>query len=267
MNGNETAKAPTMDRIGRIATMADEALILIVDDLRAGVYDVGSKLPALRDLATELGVGHTNVRAAIDRLEAAGVVQVNRGRNGGITVLSLGRVPEALESLYDPIPKSDLPYLVEAWTTLEREILVLASRRASGEDLHRLALKVDRLHAHPEESTMEFAERTVHVHILAATITKNRFLKRQFSHLLNLLSFVFAHDGYLEEFTPRRRAQTLDHYDRLLSAVTARNEERIAEVVRERHQLQMEMMFGPAGTNPNYDLQPKEGLVETTSAQ
>lgn len=57
----------------------------IQDDIKNGVYGVGSKLPPERDLAQLLGVSRTSIREAIIALEVCGIVEVKLG--SGVYVL------------------------------------------------------------------------------------------------------------------------------------------------------------------------------------
>ena len=51
----------------------------IQDDIKNGIYQLGSKLPPERDLAQQLGVSRTSVREAIIALEVNGIVEVKLG--------------------------------------------------------------------------------------------------------------------------------------------------------------------------------------------
>lgn len=64
----------------------------IADLVRAGVLAAGTRLPPVRQLATDLGLAAGTVARAYQELEAAGLVQTRRG--GGTQVLPL-RSPAA----------------------------------------------------------------------------------------------------------------------------------------------------------------------------
>lgn len=51
----------------------------IQNDIKAGIYKIGSKLPPERDLALQLGVSRTSVREAMIALEVNGIVEVKLG--------------------------------------------------------------------------------------------------------------------------------------------------------------------------------------------
>lgn len=221
-----------------------DALLRFVDVLRASVYDVGDRLPSIAELTEMVGVSHSNVRAALAQLEAARVVEIRRGRSGGITVIGLGRVPEVLAELYPPLSIPEIHMLVEAWTLMERQILLLASRRATPSNLAALKAKVEILHA-VERPSLEFAERTHHFHLLAASIANNRFLRSQYSEILNQMSVLIGRQGFNHEFTRERMDTTLRHYDELFDALASHDERRLVDTVERRHRLQLELLFGP----------------------
>jgi GntR family transcriptional regulator len=70
----------------------------LLAEIAAGTPPPGERLGAERDLAARLGVSRSTLRAALDALEAAGVVHRVRGRSGGIFV-SQRRVERDLTSL------------------------------------------------------------------------------------------------------------------------------------------------------------------------
>lgn len=225
-------------------TAADNALLLLVDDLRSGTYDIGSKLPSIRELSAAYAISHVNVRAALTRLKEQGVVQVQRGRGGGITVLGLSPLPRMLAELYDPVADEDLLALVEAWTILEREILLLANRRTDAESLAGLQERVARLNVEATTDPIEFGERTVHFHLYAATVAQNPFLRRQQGDILSQLALVFLQSRFYREMTPERRTLTLRHYGEIMDALERRDDNAIIATVHARHVLQLEMLFG-----------------------
>jgi GntR family transcriptional repressor for pyruvate dehydrogenase complex len=53
--------------------------------IRAGEYEAGTKLPAERDLARQLGVSRTTVREALLALEIRGLVEVRTGSGAFVT--------------------------------------------------------------------------------------------------------------------------------------------------------------------------------------
>lgn len=67
--------------------------------ISSGEFAVGSRLPAERDLATQLKVSRPSVREALIALEVEGVIEVRTG--SGIYVKSLGKQGHAKSSKHN----------------------------------------------------------------------------------------------------------------------------------------------------------------------
>lgn len=71
---------------------------LVLEQMRraieAGQFRPGDRLPSERDMADQLDVSRTTVRAAVSTLEREGLVTVKRGRGGGFIVQSPKQDPE-----------------------------------------------------------------------------------------------------------------------------------------------------------------------------
>ncbi len=97
-----------------------------------GEFAVGTRLPAERDLASQLGVSRPSVREALIALEVEGVIEVRTG--SGIYV----RQPS--ETQPPPSPSSNTPAdwgpleVMSARLVIEAEVAALAARHASKAD-------------------------------------------------------------------------------------------------------------------------------------
>jgi DNA-binding FadR family transcriptional regulator len=97
-----------------------------------GEFAVGTRLPAERDLASQLGVSRPSVREALIALEVEGVIEVRTG--SGIYV----RQPS--ETQPPPSPSSNTPAdwgpleVMSARLVVEAEVAALAARHASKAD-------------------------------------------------------------------------------------------------------------------------------------
>lgn len=61
------------------ALVSDQVFRRLCDDIVAGVYVPGEKLPTQRALAADLGVNMASVREAVKRLEQLRLVEVRHG--------------------------------------------------------------------------------------------------------------------------------------------------------------------------------------------
>lgn len=86
----------------------EETIGRILQSIKLGMYAAGEKLPPERELAEMLGVSRSTLREALAELQAAGYVEVQRGRYGGTYVSAhMPAGPEYTEPL-DPAEVEDV---------------------------------------------------------------------------------------------------------------------------------------------------------------
>lgn len=108
--------------------IADQLRILIAN----GEFAAGSRLPAERDLATQLGVSRPSVREALIALEVEGVIEVRTG--SGIYVRATA--PKGSPLVADDAPTSWGPLeVMRARMLVESEVAALAAAHAQRKHL------------------------------------------------------------------------------------------------------------------------------------
>jgi len=151
----------------------------LIEELAAGLYPVGSRLPAERDLAVRFNVSRPTVREAIIALEVQGLVEVRIG--SGAYVL---RLPG----------EEDLPgfnisafELTEARLLFEGEAAALAATQATDEDIAGIEQLVQQIAAENlDPNGTELADRAFHLAIARAT--RNSAIYNAIEELWNLRS-------------------------------------------------------------------------------
>ncbi|MDR0360388.1 MAG: FCD domain-containing protein [bacterium] len=132
--------------------MSDTAAAIagrIAEQIWSGELPAGHRLPPERALAPRMGASRQTVRAAIRRLERAGVVRVVRGRAGGAVVDGGVVPPELLVPGARRPATQDVHALLEARRALEPAVAWLAAQHATPEDLDALTLLVRDLREAP----------------------------------------------------------------------------------------------------------------------
>jgi GntR family transcriptional repressor for pyruvate dehydrogenase complex len=152
----------------------------IIRAIRNGVYKVGARLPAERDLADSMDASRTTIREAIIALEMLGVVEVRHG--SGVYVTG-----EGLAASGGAYATQDLNVgafeLIEARMVIESETAAIAARVATDKDVEQLAELV-RVMEDGNPAAAEQADREFH--LLIARITENGALIETVRNLWNL---------------------------------------------------------------------------------
>ena len=86
--------------------------------IQRGEFAVGSRLPAERDLATQMGVSRSSIREALIALEAEGLIEVRMG--SGIVVIGK-EIVRPLDNAHGPLE------IIRARQLIERELAALAA--------------------------------------------------------------------------------------------------------------------------------------------
>ncbi len=149
-----------MDAIGVVRLLRQE--------IEAGAYRLGDRLPAERQLAARFSVSRGTVRRALSELELAGLVRVRRGSGAYVASEPGGNVDPVLENAR-PLELMDVRFALEPHTC---RLAVLNAVRADFDDLERL------LDAMKERAgdAVEFAELDASFHARLAETTRNPLL-------------------------------------------------------------------------------------------
>ena len=128
----------------RPPTTFEETVERLGTAIRVGLLAPGSKLPAERKLATELGISRSTLREALMTLVQSGHLVSQRGRSGGTFVAEQPPLSEVDTDGDDILSDA-------AWSVLDHRVAVeagtvlLACERAKAEDLGKLDDLVKRM--------------------------------------------------------------------------------------------------------------------------
>ena len=144
----------------------------IAEQLRAGIakgeFAVGARLPAERDLATQLGVSRPSVREALIALEVEGWVEIRTG--SGIYVLdrSARTTPQSAPVQLAATEWGPLE-LIRARRLVEGEVAALAARLAKRKDIDAMVKAVQAMEADASKAVMPLdGDRAFHTAIVQA---------------------------------------------------------------------------------------------------
>ena len=214
---------------------ADAVTRALIDGLRSGVAEIGSRLPRDHDLAAHFGVSRVVVRDSLDKLRRAGLLEIRRGQGGGATVRSLSIPTDLLTSLGD-LDCDEIRDLLEARRAIETATAAGAGRRAGAEDLadlERLTVALDGAREDPEA----FIELDVRFHLRIAAASNSqlaRFLASIFRDLASARSRYPSEYGSMEAAVENQRDT--------LEALRSGDAERVAASI-DRHLGSLEEHF------------------------
>lgn len=116
--------------------VSDQTLHTLLSTLDSGRWRPGSRLPAERRLAAELGVGRSSLRIALAELERRGRIRRHVGQGTFVT----GQPdPEGLAFASDPSPAD----IFELRLMIEPQIAAAAAMRARDTDIAGLRLHIE----------------------------------------------------------------------------------------------------------------------------
>jgi GntR family transcriptional repressor for pyruvate dehydrogenase complex len=124
---------------------------LVVEQIRRAIFLgrflPGDRLPAERDLASQMAVSRTTIREAIRVLEGEGLVTVRRGAAGGLVVLEQGRPSRAEIESYMAGQGDWIDHLLDYRIANECAAAALAASRRTDRHLARLAASLQEMTA------------------------------------------------------------------------------------------------------------------------
>jgi DNA-binding FadR family transcriptional regulator len=145
----------------------------IAEQLRSliagGEFAGGSRLPAERDLAKQLGVSRPSVREALIALEVEGWVEVRTG--SGVYVLDRKAHKGKAQGAAAKIPATEWGplELIRARRVVEGEIAALAAVQAKRKDTDAMARAIDTMRADADRNVMPLeGDRAFHTAIVQA---------------------------------------------------------------------------------------------------
>jgi Transcriptional regulators len=211
----------------RIESPVDKIIRQIQELITSGQLKPGDKLPPERKLSEKLGIGRSNVRDAIKKLEFYGILKTLP--QSGTIVAGLGIA--ALEGLITDvlrIENSDFASLVETRVLLETELSKLAALRRTDEDLKNIKTALD-AYATKIKEGQQAVEEDLMFHLKIAEASKNTVLK---SLMLIITPDIINNFIKLDVCKDDRSHHALDEHEIILKHITNQEPEEAAAAMR-----------------------------------
>jgi GntR family transcriptional repressor for pyruvate dehydrogenase complex len=185
----------------RPATTFEETVERLGTAIRVGLLRPGSRLPAERDLADQLGISRSTLRQALTTLTQTGHLVSARGRSGGTFVAERPPLAEG-----DGKPLSE-----EAWAVLDYRVAietgatVLAAERAESGDIDQLNALVRSMTE--ADRFDEYRRADIRLHIGIAEAARSPRLVRAMTGVQGQMSDLIALIPHPEQVLTHSNAQ------------------------------------------------------------
>jgi DNA-binding FadR family transcriptional regulator len=192
----------------------------LLENLRAGRWRAGDRLPPERELGQQFGISRTSVRRVLGEMKALGAISQTVGSGTYVT----GEAPAVLDVLRgaaDPVRQTSPAELMEARLALEPAILEMVIGNATASDFAQMDACCDRAEAATTLEEFEYWDGMLHEVIAAAA--HNSFVTSVF-RLMNEVRNQ-GEWGVLKKrsVTEARRRQYQEEHRRLVRALRDRD--------------------------------------------
>jgi GntR family transcriptional repressor for pyruvate dehydrogenase complex len=243
-------------RFKKKSSFIAEQLITLI---RTGRFPEGSKLPAERLIAEQMGVSRPSLREAVSALQLSGFLESRPG--DGTYVVRVPSGEESILSTVQTLESCDSPFEnIHVRKIMEVGAVRLAVEVATDEDIRRLAAtwqhKLELGRAGHLEEYLRYGKE---FHMAIARATKNRLLESIMEKLLALASHPFW-IGIRREFfrnSPGQFPQMLDIHDRIVKAIAVRDADLAAREMEYHFDIQLEQIYN-RGEDNGFKLLPTQ---------
>ncbi|WP_225099411.1 FadR/GntR family transcriptional regulator [Streptomyces sp. CoH27] len=222
----------------RPSPLVEQAAQRLRQQIAAGHWPVGGKLPGETTLARELGVGRSTVREALRALAGAGLVRPRHG--AGVFVIAT----EPAEDWPARLRRAAVTDVYEVRMGVEVQAARLAAHRRTPQDVEALRGALDGRRAASAGDDAEFIDADIALHTAVVTAAHNPVLADLFTEFAPVLreGLVTLLDlTRLRERDPNTR----DHsHAALVGAIADGDAERAAEVLTAELEETLELLRG-----------------------
>ena len=162
----------------------------------SGEFEVGSRLPAERDLCEDFGVSRPVIREAVIALETTGCISVKHGSGAWVVGLPGNRNIDSVSISTAPSPFEAM----QARIAIESESAALAARLGTEEDFEQIAQCLSAMQStNSSKKHDDFKQADLEFHLAIAKASKNSIFEQLVNDLWSL-----RYSGAVSEFVFER---------------------------------------------------------------
>lgn len=209
------------------STVVENVLHQIRNAISSGRFRSGDRLPSEFELMEELNVSRNSLREAMKILSAIGIVEIRRGDG---TYICKEIKPSFIDSVAYSVllESSSAEELIEFRQTLDEDVLHLAVRKATGEDICRLQEYINQMRVKFSNGEIGAAAKLDYqFHQYLAKCTRNQFLERMVLGVYDLFERSIEKNIRTEELF----ASADQHHQEMVDCIEKRDESKVEEVI------------------------------------
>jgi DNA-binding FadR family transcriptional regulator len=202
------ARSPALDAVFERVhppTTFEETVERLGTAIRLGLLPPGTRLPPERDLADELGISRSTLRQALTTLVQSSHLTSRRGRSGGTFVAE--EPPLAQDQSAEPIALEQARAVLDYRIAVETGATVLASERATDEDLELLDALTDEMGASEGARFHVYRRADVRFHIGVAEACHSPRLVAAMTEVQGQMTDLISRIAHPDEVLTRSNAQ------------------------------------------------------------
>jgi GntR family transcriptional regulator, transcriptional repressor for pyruvate dehydrogenase complex len=212
----------------RRATVTELAIESLLGLIRQGLIRPGDRLPAQRELVSQMGLSRPAVREALRGLASLGMIEIIAGRGAFVKRIA----PEALinpEALSFLLERETVLHAIEVRQILEVEAIGLAAERATAEDLAEMEKVLQQIRdgLGDGEKPLRHAP---YFHLAIAKATHNPVLMNMVKSFVRLMTRAAE---VIAERVPAAKAREYRLHAELYEAIAARDPHEARRRMRE----------------------------------
>ena len=203
---------------------SDKVITKIKELIRSGQLKPGDKLPAERKLSQEFGVGRTNIREALHKLEFYGIIKTLPQSGSVINGLDINTLDGMITDILS-LQEYDFFSLVETRLILETNTIRLCAERASASDIQNLEIAHANFVENFDSGNRESSDFAFHRTI--AEGSHNPVFKALLLVIIPDILKVYRQDGICSP-----NPNIIDEHKKMLDAIKNRDGDLASELMR-----------------------------------
>jgi GntR family transcriptional regulator, transcriptional repressor for pyruvate dehydrogenase complex len=173
------------------ANISEQVFEQLKQQLIAGEWKSGDKIPSENELAVAFGVSRVTVRQALQKMTVLGLIETRLGEGSFVKEIKPGVYMNTLIPMAY-LGEQSLLEVLEFRQAIEVKTAELAAKRATDEDIEGLEKIFDRMKKYKDDAR-RFSEADLDFHLKLAEMTDNSLIIETHNIIKDILSVAMQH--------------------------------------------------------------------------